>query len=89
MALELIDDETKIIPGHGAISSKTDLKDFTKILITLRERVKETEVPENHWRKYKKWGYPKSGTRPMDKASSMRIGLWNLFINLPIKNLVK
>lgn len=41
MALQLIDEETQIIPGHGAISSKADLKDFTEILITLRERVKE------------------------------------------------
>lgn len=39
MALELIDDETKIIPGHGAISYKSNLKDFTEILITLRARV--------------------------------------------------
>lgn len=41
MTLELIDDTTKIIPGHGAISSKTELKEYKDILVILRERVKE------------------------------------------------
>ncbi|MFX0556620.1 MBL fold metallo-hydrolase [Maribacter sp. CXY002] len=41
MALELIDDTTKIIPGHGEISSKEDLKNYTDILVILRERVKK------------------------------------------------
>lgn len=41
MALELIDDTTKIIPGHGPISSKTELKEYKDILVILRERVKE------------------------------------------------
>lgn len=41
MALELIDEETKIIPGHGSISSKADLKEYNQILVTLRKRVKE------------------------------------------------
>ncbi len=40
MALELIDDTTKIIPGHGAISSKKDLKEYKDILVILRDRVK-------------------------------------------------
>ncbi|CAN0321770.1 unnamed protein product [Chrysoparadoxa australica] len=39
MTLELIDEETKIIPGHGSVSSKTDLKEYTDILTTLRERI--------------------------------------------------
>ncbi|WP_170258001.1 MBL fold metallo-hydrolase [Maribacter flavus] len=39
MALELIDEETKIIPGHGSVSSKTDLKEYTDILTTLKERI--------------------------------------------------
>jgi glyoxylase-like metal-dependent hydrolase (beta-lactamase superfamily II) len=41
MALELIDEKTKIIPGHGAISSKTDLREYKDILVILRDRVKE------------------------------------------------
>lgn len=59
MALELIDDETKIIPGHGAISSKTDLKDFTKILITLRERVKEARSSGKSLEEVQKMGLSK------------------------------
>jgi glyoxylase-like metal-dependent hydrolase (beta-lactamase superfamily II) len=39
MALELIDEETKIIPGHGSVSSKADLKEYTEILSILRERI--------------------------------------------------
>ena len=41
MALELIDEHTKIIPGHGAISSKTNLKEYKDVLVTLREAVKK------------------------------------------------
>ena len=41
MALGLVDDTTKIIPGHGAVSSKSDLEDYKNILVTLRERVKK------------------------------------------------
>ena len=39
MALELIDEETKIIPGHGSVSSKAELKEYTEILSILRERI--------------------------------------------------
>lgn len=35
----ITDDETKIIPGHGDVSSKADLKVYLKMLTTLKERV--------------------------------------------------
>lgn len=40
MALNIVDDATKIIPGHGSVSSKKDLKSYLDVLVTLRERVK-------------------------------------------------
>ncbi|MDC6389331.1 MBL fold metallo-hydrolase [Maribacter sp. PR1] len=59
MALELIDDETKIIPGHGAISYKSDLKDFTEILITLRERIKNARSSGKSLEETQKMGLSK------------------------------
>jgi len=41
MALGIVDEATKIIPGHGPVSSKGDLESYKSILITLRERVKK------------------------------------------------
>ena len=35
----LTDDDTKIIPGHGKLSSKAELKTYLKMLITLKDRV--------------------------------------------------
>ena len=37
--LKMINDETKIIPGHGQISSKKDLQDFKNQLQTIRNRI--------------------------------------------------
>ena len=37
--LLITDDETKIIPGHGDLSTKADLKVYLKMLTTLKERV--------------------------------------------------
>ncbi|MBF88486.1 MAG: MBL fold metallo-hydrolase [Candidatus Marinimicrobia bacterium] len=37
---QLADGETKIIPGHGPISTKEDLLDYQNMLITIRNRVK-------------------------------------------------
>lgn len=34
-----IDDETRIIPGHGSLSSKQDLADYLEMLTTLQARV--------------------------------------------------
>ena len=39
-AADLSDGETKIIPGHGPISTKQDLLDYRNMLITIRDRVK-------------------------------------------------
>lgn len=42
-ALILIDDDTKIIPGHGSLSNKTEYKSFLTMLETLRDNV-QTEI---------------------------------------------
>lgn len=41
MALGIVDEDTKIIPGHGEVSSKAELSSYKDILVTLRERVKK------------------------------------------------
>ncbi len=40
-ALLLIDDETKIIPGHGKLASKKDLQTFLSMLKTITENVQK------------------------------------------------
>lgn len=37
--LELADDETQIIPGHGALSNKAELVDYRVMLVAVRERM--------------------------------------------------
>ena len=39
--LKMINDETKIIPGHGQIASKKDLQDYKNQLETIRNRIAE------------------------------------------------
>ena len=39
MALGIVDDETKIIPGHGKMATKSDLENYKLVITTLRERV--------------------------------------------------
>jgi glyoxylase-like metal-dependent hydrolase (beta-lactamase superfamily II) len=39
----LVDDNSKIIPGHGGLSNKTEYKTFLKMLETLRDNV-QTEI---------------------------------------------
>jgi glyoxylase-like metal-dependent hydrolase (beta-lactamase superfamily II) len=36
----LIDDDTIIIPGHGQLSTRTDLLEFRTMLVTIRDRIK-------------------------------------------------
>ena len=36
----LIDDETIIIPGHGQLSTRTDLLEYRQMLVTIRDRMK-------------------------------------------------
>ena len=37
--LEMIDDQTKIIPGHGPVSTKSDLEKFRSQLIDIRSKI--------------------------------------------------
>lgn len=37
--LEMVDDKTKIIPGHGDIATKADLKGYLDMLMSIQERV--------------------------------------------------
>ena len=37
--LKMINDETKIIPGHGQIGTKKDLQDYKNLLQTIRKRI--------------------------------------------------
>jgi glyoxylase-like metal-dependent hydrolase (beta-lactamase superfamily II) len=37
--LELIDDETIVIPGHGPLSSKSEMKKYVEMLATIESRV--------------------------------------------------
>jgi cyclase len=37
--LALVNDDSKIIPGHGVLSGKKDLLDYKKMLLTVRDRI--------------------------------------------------
>lgn len=37
--LSLADDKTKIIPGHGPVSTKADVQAFREMMVTIRDRV--------------------------------------------------
>lgn len=39
-AIFLADEETQIIPGHGALSNRAELMEYRNVLITIRDRVK-------------------------------------------------
>lgn len=39
--LDRIDDNTKVIPGHGPLGNKTELKAFRDMLATVHERMKK------------------------------------------------
>ena len=38
--LALINDSTRVIPGHGRTSTRTDLREFREMLVTVRDRVR-------------------------------------------------
>ncbi len=40
-ALALADDNTKIIPGHGALGNKADLTRYRDMLVTARDRIQK------------------------------------------------
>jgi cyclase len=46
MLLDVIDDQTKIIPGHGAPCNKQELLDFQKMLSTVTGRIKSMKETE-------------------------------------------
>ncbi len=37
----LIDGETKVIPGHGALATRSDLLEFRSMLVDIRDRLKQ------------------------------------------------
>jgi glyoxylase-like metal-dependent hydrolase (beta-lactamase superfamily II) len=39
--LDMIDDDTKLIPGHGPLSDRAGLKEYQDMLITVRDRIKK------------------------------------------------
>lgn len=41
LVLGRIDDQTKIIPGHGPLATKADLKRYRNMLATIRDRIKK------------------------------------------------
>ena len=47
MVMGIIDDDTKIIPGHGPIASKEDLKNYLDVITKLRTRVKKAREEGN------------------------------------------
>ncbi|GBF30405.1 metallo-beta-lactamase type 2 [bacterium MnTg04] len=47
LALEMTTGETRIIPGHGPLASRQDLKDYRDILLTVRNSVAELIAQES------------------------------------------
>lgn len=39
--LAMVDNDTKIVPGHGPLGNKSDLKNFRDMLVTVRGRVQK------------------------------------------------
>ena len=59
MALGIIDDNTKIIPGHGRVATKSDLQSYKEVIATLRERVVKARADGNSLEQTKKLGLSK------------------------------
>lgn len=64
-ALLVIDDETKIVPGHGSMANKEDLEMYQKTIMTIRDRVNRSirsglELKEikaaNITKEFESWG---------------------------------
>ena len=47
MVLFLIDDETRIIPGHGPVTDRSRLMAYRDMLVTIRSRVKKAKTSGN------------------------------------------
>lgn len=59
MALGIIDAETKIIPGHGKVATKSDLESYKEVISTLRERVVKARAAGNSLEETQKLGLSK------------------------------
>ena len=59
MALGIIDDNTKIIPGHGRVATKNDLQRYKEVISKLRERVVKARADGNSLEQTKKLGLSK------------------------------
>lgn len=42
--LAMVDNDTKIVPGHGPLGNKTDLKNYRDMLVTARDRVQKLKA---------------------------------------------
>jgi cyclase len=42
--LAMVDNDTKVVPGHGPLGNKADLKNFRDMLVTARDRVKKLKA---------------------------------------------
>ena len=47
MVLSMLDDETRIIPGHGPVTDKVRLKAYSEMITTIRDRVKKAKDSGN------------------------------------------
>ena len=59
MTLGMIDDDTKIIPGHGKVATKSDLESYKEVLTVLRERVVKARLAGNSLEETQKLGLSK------------------------------
>ncbi|WP_394975636.1 MBL fold metallo-hydrolase [uncultured Croceitalea sp.] len=59
MALGIIDDETKIIPGHGRVANKSDLQNYKEVILKLRKRVVKARAAGNSLEQVQKLGLSK------------------------------
>ena len=56
MVLGMVDEETKIIPGHGKVAGKNDLESYKNVLTALRERIVKARSDGNSLEETQKMG---------------------------------
>jgi hypothetical protein len=42
--LAMVDNNTKVVPGHGPLGNKADLRKFRSMLVTARDRVQKLKT---------------------------------------------
>jgi cyclase len=42
--LAMVDNDTKIVPGHGPLGNKADLRKYRDMMVTARERVQKLKA---------------------------------------------